>query len=296
MPGQVGRYQGEDAEGNAVLAACQSGAKDPRKYFPMLSEAVAAMVRVLAERNSQRVKSQLYGTWIPEERWAMQRDEGRLPALNESSAWMFSPCVREWTVQGGLVGGTVNIAPGWSVVYTFGSYWLPQFAGCKVTCYFDPAAPTDACEAVIVLAENVRGHKAGEVLGNAAQVNKVAKDARAVLGWGDDCDQGLAVRKAQASFVRREVRILLPGGRQGPALTEARTADAAVAITVDSKDGSNPISTPSKPADGRRPAREAMPLSTRADMNDFVSLDGGTQDEGMHQRATAPADMAFTEL
>lgn len=277
MPGQVGRFRGEMEEENKVLTSCQAGATDPRTVFPMLGDAINAFLRVLTERNQQRVRSTNYGTWIPEERWLVQRDEGRLRPLDASSAWMFAPCVRQWTVQGGNVGGTVPIAEGWSIRYDFAASWLPEYDGAKVQCFFDPAAPENQCEAVVVLTDNLRDVRAGTVLGRAIQVNKVARYARRVMGWGEDLDQGLGERKTAASHVRREVRVLLPGGRQGPALTEARTADASVRIER--------ISGEAGPATAATPRRQTAPIE-RFDAGELLGAEEETplgQSRGYHE-------------
>jgi hypothetical protein len=230
LPGQVGRFRGEMEEENKILTSCQQGHTDPRRAFPMLGDAINAFLRVLTERNQTRIKSTNYGTWIPEERWLAQLAEGRLRPMDESSAWMFSPCVRKGKVQGGNCGCSVQIAEGWSIRYDFAAAWLPEFDGREVQMFFDPAAPENQCEAVIVLGQDVRDRKAGEVLGRAVQVNKTTRYARHVLGWGDDSDQGLGERRAQASHVRREVRSILPRGVHGRSLTQIQTADTGVSI------------------------------------------------------------------
>jgi hypothetical protein len=231
LPGQVGRFQGEMEDGNTLLTKCLSGSTDPRRHFPMIEDALAAMHRVIAERNQTPIKSPNYGTWIPAERWAQQvgsdAPRGPLRRLDPASEFLFAPWIGDWTVQGTLVGGSVNLGncgldgKSWSVRFDFGAEFLLQFDGCKVKAYFDPST-TRGCEATIVLAENVRSHRAGEVLGVAPQVNEVARYARRVLGYGNDADLGLELRQKAASALRREVRSILPNGKQGPATSEVR--------------------------------------------------------------------------
>lgn len=265
LPGQVGRFRGEMEEENKILTSCQHGATDPRKHFPMMADVISGFLRTLTERNQTRVKSTNYGTWIPEERWLAQSGEGRLRPWDAISAWMFSPAVRTWKVQGALVGGSITIAEGWSVRFDFSAPWLAKFDGCEVRAFFDPQAPENLCEAVLVLVQNVRDHKAGEVLGRAAQVNKTARYARHVLGWGDDLDEGLAARKAAASHVRREVRAILPGGRVGGSVSEFRTHDTAITIT---SGGTEAPAVEAKPA-----ARRAVVAAERLDASELLGGD-----------------------
>lgn len=269
LPGQIGRHRGEEEEAAAIARSCQRGATDPRLHFPMLADVLAALHRVTAERNAQRVESENYGAWIPEERWLAQqaeaRETGRLRPLPAGAAWMFAPCSREWTVQGGTVGGSIQVMEGLSVRYDFAAEWLTEFSGARVRAHFDSAAPTGQSDATLVLLDNVRDHRAGEVLGTAAQVNKTARYARRALGWGDDPDTGRDMRRVQAQALRAEVRTILPGGRPGVATSTARDG-LGRAITIESTPGAT--ATPTEPAPtapapatrrGANPFRSASP-------------------------------------
>lgn len=224
MPGQVGRFQGEMEAENALLTKCQSGSTDPRKHFPMIHDALAALSRVIAEHNAHEIVSKNYGRWIPADRWQLQCNEGRLLKLDAGSDWLFAPCQRAWTVQGAQVGGSVNIMPGFSIQFDFGAEFLLPFDGCKVKAYFDPTGcgPCGST-ATIVLAQDVRDRREGEVLGVAPQINKVARYARRALGYGDDADLGLQHRQKAASALRREVRTTLPDGK--PAVQSSEAGD-----------------------------------------------------------------------
>ncbi len=250
MPGQVGRYQGEEEETNHLLESCRRGASDPRIRFPMLADALQALGRAVAERNEQPVQSQQYGNWVPQERWLAQQAEarttGRLRPLPEEAAWMFAPCVREWTVQGGLVGGSVQVMDGLSVRFDFAAEWLVNYAGAKVRVHFDPAAPEAI--ATVVLAQNVRDVRSGQVLGTAWQVNKTARYARRALGWGSDPDLGVEIRQQQAAALRREVRAVAPG--RAVAVSESRNG-LGESTRAELVRGDLPA-TPAKPAGRRR--------------------------------------------
>lgn len=266
VPGQVGRSQGEEERAAAIVRSCQEGATDPRLHFPMLSDALAALRSATAERNAQAIHSPNYGSWVPEERWAAQlaeaRERGRLRPLADETAWLFAPEAREWTVQGGTVGGSVQLMEGCSVRYDFAADWLPQYSGHRVRCHFDPAG---APEATLVLLENSRDRSAGEVLGVAVQINKVARYARRVLGYGDDQDLGREMRKAQAAAMRSEVRTILPGGATGLSVSQLRDGDGrgiSIETNLAQRDGSastpDDVTTPSRTAGANSGAAPAV--------------------------------------
>ncbi len=222
--GHVGRSQGEEREANLLFAACRTGAKDPRRYFPMLQTALEVFHAAIAEKNRTPVFTAGHGSWIPEERWIAER-EAHLGPLRPESDWMFAPFLREWTVKGMLVGGRVPMFEGVSVPFDFSAPWLPQFNGAKVRCHFDPADPK--CSAKIILAQpwlkEGRQLRAGSILGDAPQVNQHAGYVRLVMGWGDDPHTaGLKARQQASAQLRREVRAVLPRGQRGDAESEER--------------------------------------------------------------------------
>jgi len=223
----VGRYQGETEEANRLLTACKSGAKDPRNHFPMLADVCRAFADAIHEKNHTPVDSAI-GRWIPDEAWASQP---KRPRLDPSAEWLFAPVVREWTVRGMLVGGRVPLFEDLSVPFDFSADWLPHFDGAKVRCHFDPAAPD--CQATLVLLSSVPGHRPGEVLGTARQINEVAGYARLALGWANDPRQaGRLARQQAASALRREVRAVTGPGQPAIARSEERDG-IATATTLD---------------------------------------------------------------
>lgn len=234
--GHMGRFMGEEREANLLLAACQQGHKNPRKYFPMLKTAIAAFDEVIAEKNRTPVNTDGHGRWIPEERWEAEKSLALRP-MHAETEWMFSPFVREWKVKGMLVGGKVPMFEGISVPFDFSAPWLTQFHGAKVKCHFDPRDPK--CAAMVVLAERFNHQPAGTVLGLASQVNQTAGYVRLVMGWGDDpATAGLKARQQAASQMRREVRAVLPrGARGGVAESEVRDVNTVTKVERGGGDG-----------------------------------------------------------
>lgn len=225
---QVGRYQGENEKANDLLTACQRGHRDPRRHIPLLADALGTFDRVIAEKHRTPVRSELYGSWVPEERWTEQLLARPMRGLDPETDWIFSPFVREWRVQGMCVGGRVPLFESLSVPFDFTADFLPQYHGARVRCYFDPSEPR--CFATLVLADDFGNQRAGQVLGRARQINDVASYARTVMGWGeDDRTAGLKARQQASAALRRENRTILPNGRIGTATSEERDGIAAVA-------------------------------------------------------------------
>jgi len=221
LPGQVGRFRGEEEEANRLLESCRTGAQDPRKHFPMLSDVLAAFDRVIAEKNATRISSDVYGDWIPSERWALQRDEGRLQPLPEDAAWLFAPCVRELTVRNGNLSTKVAVTDDWSVQFDYQGAFLPLIDGAKVSLHFDPFGP-DATGTVVLL-QDLRDLRAGQVMGQVTQVNKVAAYARRSLGWGDDIDRGKQTARDTKNSLHQTIKAILPNGR--PSITTTTVQD-----------------------------------------------------------------------
>lgn len=302
LPGQVGRYRGEEERIEPLVRSCRDGATDPRLHFPMLGDVLAALTRVVDEHNALAIHSRQYGSWVPQERWLAQqaeaRDRRRLRPLE--AAWMFSPLAREWTVRGNLVEGSVQVMEGLSLQWAFAAEWLVEFDGARVRCHWDPADPQ--AEATIVLLENVREHRAGEVLGTAVQVNRTTRYARRVLGWGEDPDRGIEQRRAAAAGMRSTVRTHLPNGLAGYSKTLIRDGlGRAAAVETGMPPETQTLPSQAAPGDdgGIRPARGAQRAGSRRGTNPLAP---STPDEfrrrgGMLAKlaaATRAADAAAT--
>ena len=220
FPGaDVGRFQGESEQACRLLTACQNGHQDPRQHFPMLKSAVAAFDQVVQEKNNTPVHSDI-GRWIPADAWQAHFDGRKVRRPDPETAWIFSPYVREWKVSGSTVGGKIRLFEDLAVPFDFVADWLVHYNGVRVRCHFDPTAPD--CVGYIVLLENFNGHKAGEFLGAARQINCIASYARLVLGRADDPrDAGRLARQQAAAALRREVRGVVPSG-QGIRASEER--------------------------------------------------------------------------
>jgi hypothetical protein len=238
----VGRFQGENEEANKIYTACKNGQRDPRKYFPMLGDAIAAMNAITAEENRTPVKSQTYGRWVPEERWHAHLAEKPMRKLDPAMEWLFAPFVRELTVRGMLIRTFVRLFEGFSVPFDFSAEFLAtEFHGARVKIYFDP---TDLqCVATVVLAQNWRGMKEGTVIGQARQINEVAGYARFAMGYTDadaHMDERGAGRRAKqiaAGAMRREVRTIIGKSSKLQGVSTQPQSSNQIGDTSEMRDG-----------------------------------------------------------
>jgi hypothetical protein len=208
----LGRFAGDTHETNLLVQSCRAGATDPRKHFPLLETAMAAFREITDEENQTPVNSDHHGRWIPAQRWQEDLAEFPVRPLDPASAWMLAPMIREWTVNGMLVGGRIPIFEELSVPFDFSAPWLPQYDGARVRVHFDPALPR--CIGHLVLAQPWHGQASGTVLGPAEQINDQAGYVRLVMGWAKQPEMaGHKARQQAAAGLRRAVRGIVPTGR-----------------------------------------------------------------------------------
>lgn len=239
MPGQVGRFRGEEEEVTGLINSCRRGATDPRKYFPLLADVLKALHEVIAEHNSQLVQSRQYGKWVPAEFFS-RKAPAHLRKLDPESAWIFAPTITDpLLIQGCKVRKSVCLMEGYTEVFDFSAEWMAQLNGVRVKMFFNPFAPD--CLATVVLAQTFQGRKAGEVLGVAEQINRMTRFRRRALGYGTDPDIGLDATRRNAQALRRSVVAIRVDGAIGAQSHEARNGlGDASSVTVD---GSTSLTT-----------------------------------------------------
>jgi hypothetical protein len=212
MPGQVGRFMGEHDFEHNLFMRCRAGSEDPRRHFPPLSTVLEAVAVALTEMNEKRVRSPQYGSWVPRARFESDIADKPPRKMSAEMDWLFSPMVREWTVKGMYAGGKVELFDGFSVPFLFGTEKLVEWHGAKVRAYFDPWEPR--CNATLVLAENFRNGRAGDVIGQGQQADDVAAYARRAFCLADDHPEiGRRLAGKAAAAMRRDTAAILPEGR-----------------------------------------------------------------------------------
>ena len=267
--GQIGRFRGEMERENELLVSCRSGALDPRRVFPPIEVALAAIDQAIKEANGTTVQTAV-GRWVPDELWAEQVGETPLRKLDRETAWMFSPYCLERTINNGF-NAKLPLFEDFSVPFCFASEWMPNYQGARAKCYFDPYGERFG---TVVLAENWYGQKAGTVLGVAKQTNDIGEYARLMLGcgFGPD-DSGRVIRQRQAAAMRSDRRAIAGEGREVREVTERDGVGEAATWGSDSKsEGRNPKAEGNPKAEIRRDSYMAAPVAVSRRAEDDPEL------------------------
>lgn len=136
--GHVGRFQAEDKATSELYVACRQGRKDPRKYFPLLSDAVDTITRAIDHCNHDRWESREYGKWVPAEVWERDTAAHPLRRMPADAEWLMAPAIVTRKVAKAALRATVPGVLGVSQRYTFSAPWLVAHEGRELTLYFDP--------------------------------------------------------------------------------------------------------------------------------------------------------------
>lgn len=242
MPGQVGRFMGEEEEANRLLTSCRNGHTDPRRYFPLLGDVLAALRGAIADWNAHTVVSRQYGSWVPQE-WFAREAKAMLRPLAANDAWMFAPVVSPALRLRGLdIKTTFNVMPGYSMQFNFSAPWFVDYHGARVQLHYNPHRPE--CEAMVVLAEPFQGEAAGTVLGPAVQMNWHTRHNRRLLGIEETEDIGLVRTRMNAQALRRSVVAIRTDGGTGAQQHEARNGIGEAATLEQGGRNAEPTKNP----------------------------------------------------
>lgn len=226
LPGQVGRFRGDEKDLTGLIDSCRRGTKDPRKYFPLLSVLLTELRAAIAEWNLHWVNSSRYGRWQPGELWQAQSPR-HLRAVRAEDAWMFAPHVSDaLKVRGSNIETSVRMAEGFSQVFTFTSEWLHNYVDARVRLHFNPFLP-GAMEAAATLGEAWHGTPAGAFLGHLVMNDQQARRTRRQWGYSDETDDGGKAARMAAQALHRSVVAIRPDGKPGLATVEQRDGDGA---------------------------------------------------------------------
>lgn len=252
LPGQVGRWRGEEEAMGRIYEACKAGGKDPRDYFLELPALLAAVETAVAEHNGKRIHSPgLYGDWVPRETFAKEAPAWLRP-FPENEAWMFAPVVRTLTVRGHAVRTPVELMEDFRVKLTLAHPGLGEFDGRPVTVFFNPLA--EVVTARCVTEANVGEWRAGTLLPfTLEQTNWVANAAHRALGYGPGRDIGQAAASAASRALVRTTRVVRPDGVRVAPRSVVRDAQGNEAVFGPAERGTRNAELPV--AAGDRPER-----------------------------------------
>lgn len=262
---QVGRFREDDKRGQKLYCDCRLGSVDPRKHYPMIEPAMAAVETTLRWLNTEPVESREYGTWIPLQRWIADLAEFPHERADADALWLAAPVLEERVVRKGMVTVTANGPLGLSTEFHFSSPDLWQWERQRVRVAFDPLA-NPATATIACLDKH-------EVLCEAVCVDPFS---------GGDASSAIATARALRQLMRREYRVLLPDRETGAqrvhvAETELRTSERAVEIRrggspeegsrKDAKTPNEEITLSASPRPRVSESSEPVPRASRSDLS-----------------------------
>jgi hypothetical protein len=220
LPGQVGRYRGEEAEVTALLESCRRGAKDPRQHFPMLADVLAGIREAIHDWNDHWVNGSRWGRWKPSEFW--QESSGQhLRKIPDQDHWIYAPRVTDpLKVRSLFVATSVLLAPGVSQQHTYFGEWLVDWVGAQINIHFNPFA--DDSTAMATLAAPYAGQPKGLKLGVLELADQQAKYTRRAWGYSTEEDLGTAQVRRGAQSLHRSAMAIRPDGKPGVTAVEVR--------------------------------------------------------------------------
>jgi hypothetical protein len=256
LPGQIGRYRGEEEAAAALVEKYRRGSADPRAELMYLADAATAVARVVAELNVTRIEAgPLFGSWVPAERWQLDLAAKPLKRLRAEAEPLTRPERRELKVRRWMVHCEAVNQLGEKNKYEFFDEALIAHEGKQVIAYFDPWE--DPCTAAIYTADGRT-----QIAERATCLSRTPALIRNGDTYSVDWDGGQLERaraaKAQArAAVRREHRTLAPDGKIEAWSTEVRDArERTVASMQRSAPGNfRSAEEPDAPAETTRPAR-----------------------------------------
>ena len=135
----LGRQRGEIRENNALWLKCRAGKEDPRKHFASFDEGQQTLLHAISYMNEREVRSDVYGRWVPQERWDNDVNEFGLVQRDAADSWLLSPEKRSVKVsRAGMVRCAVIMADGVSRSLVWNAPFLYGRIGKSVELYFDP--------------------------------------------------------------------------------------------------------------------------------------------------------------
>jgi hypothetical protein len=211
----LGRQRGELLENNQLWIDCRAGRKDPREHFASFADGQASLLHAIGYMNEREVRSDLYGRWVPQERWESDVQANPLATRSAEDAWVMMPERRELTVSRlGMIQCTVIMEDGVSRRLAWNAPWLYEWMGRKVELYFDPLGQWPL-EGVCVAPGTRR------IIGTAVCQNPYGESRDA------DRERVAAIRRTMLS----DLRIIL-GGNAGARRTQARGIGGTIEINT----------------------------------------------------------------
>jgi len=226
IPGQVGRYGGDEESISRLVERCRQGYEDPRNHFWPISKVVIALREAIVGWNNHTVSSRQWGQWIPAEEWR-RSSAANLRPIEPSAAWLFAPhTTQPLVIRSSCINCQVPIMDGMSLRFSFSCGGLLEHYGARVLLHINPFAPdrNGSIQAMVTLAEPHNGLRAGHILGFADQINRYCAHTRRALCYGEDSDIGKRAYRRAGQELRRVVVSIRDDGSVGHQTADARDA------------------------------------------------------------------------
>lgn len=211
----LGRQRGEILENNQLWIDCRAGRKDPREHFASFQEGQESLLHAIRYMNEREVRSDLYGRWVPQQRWENDVQANPLVTRSAADAWVMMPERRPLKVNRlGMLACKVIMEDGVKRSLVWNAPFLYEWLGRTVELYFDPLGqwPLEG----IVIQPGTR-----KVLGTAICQNPYGESRDA------DRERVAAIRRTMLS----DLRIIL-GGHAGARRTIGRGLGGTIEINT----------------------------------------------------------------
>ena len=251
--GDMGRIRGENLENNKDYLAGRDGARDPRKKFLEFEAAQERLMETIQWLNGRKIVSRdLYGEWVPEERWYEDIAAMPLTLRDPANMWAMAPERRTLTVSKHAQVSCTALGPmGVPMKIVFWADWLWQFSGKSVDVYFDPMGdwPLEA---------TIADPKTRKMLGKA-----LCQDA-----YGQGLDRDVAMQRAIRKSMMSELRVIVGTQRR---VTETRTPSG---LDISSSRGDGSLDFPARSEHGQLAGSGEEPGRGKRDHEPIVTVGG----------------------
>jgi hypothetical protein len=232
LPGQIGRFRGEEEEMNKRLTAYREGRRDPRNELLTITQAMAAFQQVIDVRNHERIDAgPLFGSWVPAERWQTDLAQQPMRPWPSKLEHLLRPERRDLMVRRHMVHCEATSPLGEKNRYEFFDEALIPLEGKYVTVYFDPNG--DPVTAAIFHGSDLVC-SAATCISRAPVIIHRAGSVEPEIAWDSEHAARAEEAKRRArTWVRREHRTIAPDGSLASWMSEQRGPDGHVATGMD---------------------------------------------------------------
>ena len=231
---QIGRYRGEMRSETLHWMRVQSGAADPREYFPTLEVFLGAVDRAIRALAARTVRSRTYGNWVPDALYEGAAANGQ--KLVEG-LWPHALPVRVVSQIGrdGMAQAAAETRmEGLRHTYMFATADGWRWNGAPALVRFDPHRAERGAH--LSLARPWRGIAAGTVIDAAAPCVSAAPDFCAPFGISDFRDAARGEKRRGMAAVRSVVSAYDSRGKIAAVESEGCAASVGADLGVRSED------------------------------------------------------------